>query len=207
MRSSLFLALTIAVAAEIASAGGLNDLPETASQPGHGITEDSWQSTAMAAPLTIGWEDCGDANTYVKMTGLTPDSMQLGTTQALSGAGVLKKDVSGATYTMETVGVGGVSLLKNCNGDASQPKKCKIGLGPVTVGNLNYQGMKFPYKAGDLSLKDVTALTLPAGLPSFALSTTTTLKVFAPNGDQMICLKIITDGKPGQQNLQEVHPF
>ena len=63
-----------------------------------------------------------------------PHSLPLGQMATLSGAGVLSKDLTGATYEMTSEGVGGLQLLHGCGGDAAVDNTCKIGAFGVNLG-------------------------------------------------------------------------
>merc|ERR1711935_1212711 len=69
--------------------------------------------------LAITFKDCGDASTHAKVTSVTPPTIPLGSTTTISGTGTLDKDIPAGTFDMKMTGLGGIELLKNCNGDAS----------------------------------------------------------------------------------------
>ena len=89
-------------------------------------------------------------------------------------------------------GVGGVTLLSCSGTDATVGAECPIGLGPIKIGKAAYGGLKFPFETGDITLANLVSITLPKGLPSFALSTTTTLESIAQDGKQAFCVKILS---------------
>merc|ERR1712232_948476 len=155
---------------------------------------------AGAGNLAVTFKDCGDANTDAVVKDVVPKSIQAGATTTITGSGILKKDVTGGSYTMDMTGVLGAVLVKNCNGDASKANTCDIEA-PLfgKVGSLSYQPATFPIKAGDISGVPKVGVTLRAGLPSSVEATTTTLKVTGSDGDKIICVKIMT--KAASENL------
>ena len=142
--------------------------------------------------LDLTWEDCGAPDAGVKVTDVQPSKVILGATTVISGSGMLKADRTGGSFTMDMVGLGGAKLLNNCKGDAAKDTTCSIGLGPVKVGSTTFHGFDFPMMAGDVTGVPKVDLELPAGLPSFATSTTCTLKTFGPKGEPDICVIIKT---------------
>jgi hypothetical protein len=174
----------------------------------HAGSMDQYLSQALTSTsaLAVTWEDCG-VNADAKISSLTPDTIQLGATTDFTGGGDLSKDVTGGTWQMTMTGVGGVSLLK-CNGDAATPAKCNIGLGPFKVGTASYGGVQLPVKKGHTSLPKIVSVQLPAGLPNFALKTTTTLTVTDQDGTEAFCAKISTAPKSGQlETTASVEPI
>merc|ERR1712057_126427 len=150
-------------------------------------------SFADAGNLAVSFQDCGDASTDVIVKDVTPKTIAAGSTTTITGSGSLKKDLTGATYTMRMTGVLSTVLVKDCSGDAAQAQTCDI-VAPLLgkVGSLAYQPVTFPIKAGDISGIPKVAVTLKAGLPASLETTTTTLKVTASSGDNAICVQIMT---------------
>merc|ERR1719197_2331228 len=148
---------------------------------------------AQAGSLAVSFHDCGDASTDVVVKDVTPKTIMAGSTTTITGSGSLKKDITGATYTMTMTGVLSTVLVKDCSGDAGQAKTCDI-VAPLLgkVGTLAYQPVTFPIKAGDISGVPKVDVTLRAGLPASLETTKTTLKVTASNGDKLICVNIMT---------------
>merc|ERR1712232_726769 len=155
---------------------------------------------AGAGNLAVTFKDCGDANTDAVVKDVIPKTIPAGATTTITGSGILKKDVTGGSYTMDMTGVLGAVLVKNCNGDASKANTCDIEA-PLfgKVGSLSYQPTTFPIKAGEISGVPKVGVTLKAGLPSSVESTTTTLKVTGSDGSKVICVQIMT--KAASENL------
>merc|ERR1719169_289648 len=141
-----------------------------------------------AGSLAVTFQDCGDASTDVQVKDVAPQSIATGSTTTISGSGVLKKDLTGATYSMTMTGLLSTVLVKDCSGDAGQAQTCDI-VAPLLgkVGSLAYQPVTFPIKAGDVTGIPKVAVNLKAGLPASLETTTTTLKVTASNVEKAIC--------------------
>jgi hypothetical protein len=179
MKTTLALiALAICCLSQEALAGGpVEDINKLLNQPDGGTLKLTWTNCGSGASATI--------------TDLSPTTLQLGTTTSIGGTGKLTKDVTGGTWTMSMTGVGGVNLIKGCSGDASTPKTCKIGLGPISIGSGKFGGVPMPVKAGpSVKLPNLVAITLPSGIPGFATKTTTTLNVKASDGSLVFCAQI-----------------
>ena len=74
--------------------------------------------------------------------------------------------------------------------DSSKSASCPIGLGPIKIGSAAFGGLKFPFESGNITLTDIVSISLPSGLPSFAMTTETTLTSTAQDGKQAFCVKI-----------------
>jgi hypothetical protein len=162
---------------------------------------------STTSTLAITFSDCG-SNAHAVVKSVTPNVMQLGGTTAFTGAGTNTGDITSASWTMRMTGVGGVTLLDCSGDDASVAAECNIGLGPVHVGKATYVP-PFPFHSGDISLDDIVSIELPAGLPSFALRTTTTLTATAQDGQQAFCVQITSEptmASPPAPPLHHVWP-
>jgi len=133
-------------------------------------------------PLT--YEDCGDASTHVKITGLTPASVVPGQRTKITGSGNLDTDISGATFQTKTTFTGGDLL--SCSGDAGQKKKC--GMAPF--GSLTFDGLQFPVKKGQSSIS--MDLALSRLIPASLASTETTVTASTKSGDKLFCIKVFS---------------
>jgi hypothetical protein len=153
---------------------------------------------ASTTALSVTWKDCG-SNADAKVTSVTPDTIQLGGTTVFNGVGDLTKDITKATYKMTMTGVGGVSLLSSCSGDATVSNSCNIGLGPITVGTSTFGGVKLPQDKGQVALPKIVSVQLKPGRPSFALSTTTTLTLIDGDGAEAFCVQINTKPKDTEE--------
>merc|ERR1711896_1708 len=177
---------------------------------GNGNGTDTQSATPFAAAnnLAVSFHDCGDASTDVVVKDVTPKTIMTGSTTTLTGSGSLKKDITGATYTMTMTGVLSTVLVKNCNGDASKANTCDI-IAPLLgkIGTLAYQPVTFPIKAGDITGIPKVAVTVKSGLPASLETTTTTLKVTDSNGDKAICVQIMTKAATGASDISMVNPL
>ena len=145
---------------------------------------------AASSSLALTYKDCG-VNAYAKVTSVAPNALPLGKTTTISGTGQLSKDVAAASFDIQTTGITG-SLGHCTSADASTPVTCALKVAGLPVGTMVYHGIPFPIKAGALTGIPQVDITLPASLPSFASATTTTLKVTAANGDQVMCVQVFT---------------
>jgi len=134
--------------------------------------------------IPLSYEDCGDASTHAKITGLTPASVVPGQKTKITGSGNLDVDVSGATFQTKTTFTGGDLL--SCSGDAAQKKKC--GMGPL--GSLTFDGLQFPVKKGQASIS--MDLALSGLIPASLASTETTVSASTKNGDKLFCIKVFS---------------
>jgi hypothetical protein len=134
--------------------------------------------------IPLSYEDCGDASTHAKITGLTPAFVVPGQKTKITGTGNLDVDISGATFRTKTTFTGGDLL--SCSGDAGQKKKC--GMGPF--GSLTYDGLQFPVKKGQASIS--LDLALNGLIPASLASTETTVSASTKNGDKLFCIKVFS---------------
>lgn len=139
---------------------------------------------ANGIPLT--YEDCGDAETHVKITGLTPKSVNIGVQATITGTGTLDKDIMDGTYHMQTFYSGGDLL--DCSGDAAASKKCPLMGG--LLGSITFDGLSFPVKKGSASVSVDLSLSslVPAGLAQTATKVTAATK----GGDKVFCMQVFT---------------
>jgi hypothetical protein len=165
---------------------GIGDMPASSVESAPAVL------TSAGTALDVTWSDCGDANTLVKVSDVTPSTLPLGASATISGAGTLSKDLTGAVYDMTMTGVGGINLLQGCSGDGATDNTCKIGAFGVSIGTLKYSAISFPQKAGKISGIPKVEIQLPKALPKFVAKTTTTLKVKSSAGENAICVKIMT---------------
>ena len=114
----------------------------------------------------------------------------------------LSKDVAAASFDIQTTGITG-SLGHCTSADASKPLTCALKVAGLPVGTLAYHGIPFPIKAGALTGIPQLDITLPASLPSFASATTTTVKLVAANGDQVMCVEVMTKAAPAEVAAEE----
>jgi len=153
------------------------------------------QAHVEGGTLALTYQDCGDASTHSKITGLSPSTMTIGEKTTITGTGSLDEDIPDGTFTMSTALSAGVPLL-DCSGDASVQKKCSF---PLASGSITFDGVKFPIKAGTQEINVdlyMSPILLPVG---GLLKTTTQIETVSKNGDKIFCIKVIT-GKGGDVN-------
>jgi hypothetical protein len=146
---------------------------------------------ANGIPLTF--EDCGDADTHVKITGLTPSSARIGQKTTITGTGTLDKDITDGTYHMQTFYSGGD--LTDCTGDAGKSKKCSL-LGGI-LGSITYDGLSFPVKKGSTAVS--VDLSLSSLVPAGLAKTSTKVAATTKSGDKIFCINVLTE--PANQTV------
>jgi cathepsin X len=100
----------------------------------------------------------------------------------MTGTGTVSEDVSSANFDLE---MNGMIHLLSCKGDASQSKTCSL---PLNSGQLTFEAMTFPIKAGPTSVK--VDIQLSSSLPAALASTTTKATATDANGAQIFCIEI-----------------
>jgi len=153
------------------------------------------QAHVEGGTLAVTYEDCGDASTHAKITGLTPSTMTIGDKTTITGTGSLDEDIPDGTFTMSTELTAGVPLL-DCTGDASRKKKCSF---PFASGSITFDGVRFPIRAGTQKINVdlyLSPILFPVG---GLLKTTTQIETVSGAGDKIFCIKVIT-GKGGEAN-------
>lgn len=136
--------------------------------------------------IPLSFQDCGDAQTHVKITGLTPSSVGIGRKIRITGTGTLDKDITDGTYHMQTFYSGGDLL--DCNGDAGHSKKCSLMGG--LLGSMTFNGLSFPVKKGTTSVS--VDLSLNSHIPAALAQTETKVVATKKNGDQVFCIEVFT---------------
>merc|ERR1712232_784647 len=136
--------------------------------------------------IPLSFQDCGDAQTHVKITGLTPSSVGIGRKVRITGTGTLDKDITDGTYHMQTFYSGGDLL--DCNGDAGHSKKCSLMGG--LLGSMTFNGLSFPVKKGTTSVS--VDLSLNSHIPAALAQTETKVVATKKNGDQVFCIEVFT---------------
>jgi hypothetical protein len=149
-----------------------------------------WPSAFGGDKLSLTWSDCSNGAAHAIVTAVSPSEIPLGETTMISGEGDLDSDQGEGTVTIDMTGMGGVPL-SHCSGPADKDLTCDIGLGPIKVGTLKFHGMP-PQTAGHVTGVPQMELYLPAGLPASATESETTLKITAPDGSPVMCVKTNT---------------
>jgi len=136
--------------------------------------------------VSLSYEDCGDASTHAKITGLTPSSVTLGKKTRITGKGILDKDITDGNFQTRTVYSGGD--LADCSGDAGKSQKC--GLFGGLLGSLTFDPLTFPVKKGSSSVS--VDLSLNPLIPAALAQTVTTVTASTKEGDKIFCMKVFT---------------
>lgn len=142
-------------------------------------------SLAAATDLKLTWKDCGDDQTHVKVSNVSPASLTLGQKTTITGSGSLDDDVSGGTYTL-TVSALGATLLTH-KGDFCKPDSIPLPLG---TGTIDWKGESCPVSKGPNSLS--MDVTLSATLPPALEKTTIGIQATTTTGDKLLCVTIQT---------------
>jgi len=140
-------------------------------------------AAAEAGTLSITYEDCGSKHGVV--TGLSPNSVQTGTTARVTGTGTIDEDVT-AVNIAATVSVLGTKLT-DCSGDGTSDIVCTLPLG---TGSVTVPALPFPLAKGTLTLPVVvtTSSVIPASLANVDIH----LTAADQNGESAICLDVHT---------------
>jgi len=143
--------------------------------------------------LDLTWKDCGDSESHVKISDLSPKTLTIGRTTTITGTGVVDEDVVDGTFKAHMGLTAGLTLLE-CSGDASQRKKCSF---PLNTGSLTFDGISLPLKPGkqDISLDLVISRLIPSSL----VKTNTNLVAVSSSGQQIFCINVFT-GKASEEN-------
>merc|ERR1712228_888131 len=127
------------------------------------------QGSSVAAPeatggtLKITWNDCGDASTHAKVTGLQPDTITMGKTNTVTGSGTCDEAVTGGSFKI-TAKAG--PITQNYSGDICQAKQFNLPLG---LGSVKWDGMTCPIAKAQVSASATTS-----------------------SGDKLLCVQLTT---------------
>jgi hypothetical protein len=136
--------------------------------------------------VSLSYEDCGDASTHAKISGLTPSSVTMGKKTRITGKGILDKDITDGIFQTQTFYSGGD--LADCSGDAGKSQKC--GLLGGFLGSLTFDPLTFPVKKGSSSVS--VDLSLNPLIPAALAQTVTTVTASTKEGDKIFCMKVFT---------------
>jgi len=132
---------------------------------------------AEGGNLKLAWKDCGAA--HGKISGLTPDTLPLGTKTTATGTGTVDEAVSAGTFEID---LKASIISQTYKGDVCAPKSFSLPLG---TGTIAWDGLKCPVAAGAVSVP--MDITLGASLPGALQSVEMTIK----SGD-LLCMQINT---------------
>lgn len=137
-----------------------------------------------AGTLSLTWDDCGDASTHGKVTGLTPTSLTLGQNTHTVGTGSLNEAVTGGSFTIDlTAGI----IKKTWTGDLCTKEAFQL---PLSTGTITWDGMGCPLASGNTNVP--LDIQLSSEIPSVLLKTKITVQATSTNGDKLLCMNINT---------------
>lgn len=136
----------------------------------------------VTGTLAVTWEDCGA--THGKFTGLSPSSIETGSTETVVGTGVIDEDVTAGKFTAVISALG--VKITTCSGDASSDIVCKL---PAGVGEITVKAL-LPLSAGTISVpvQVKTSSVIPASLAKVDVHVEATEQ----SGESALCLDIHT---------------
>jgi len=144
--------------------------------------------------LALRYEDCGDADSHVKITGLSPSTLTIGRKTTITGTGVVDEDVVGGTFEAH-MGLSKGLVLLDCSGDAAHKKTCHF---PFRSGSLTYAGVRFPLKPG---LQQISVdLWLSPILPPPLILTKTQMTATSYSGEKIFCINVFTGRSSDESN-------
>jgi len=142
--------------------------------------------------LKLAFSDCGAA--HGKITGLTPDTLPLGSKTTATGSGTVDKAVSGGTFEMD---LKASIISQTFKGDLCSAKSFNLPLG---TGSIQWDGLKCPVAAGAISVP--VDITLSANLPSALQSVDLKVSGADSSGAALLCMDIKTSPAAAQVNYK-----
>eukprot|EP00927_Polykrikos_kofoidii_P076919 TRINITY_DN73935_c0_g1_i1.p1 TRINITY_DN73935_c0_g1~~TRINITY_DN73935_c0_g1_i1.p1 ORF type:complete len:340 (+),score=63.08 TRINITY_DN73935_c0_g1_i1:78-1097(+) len=134
--------------------------------------------------LKLTWKDCGDASTHGKVTGLTPDTLTLGTKTAVTGSGTVVEAVTDGSFKI-SVKAGFIS--KEFDGDICKAQTFPLPLGS---GSVTWDGMKCPLAVGAASVP--TEIEMSSRLPVSLAKANIQISATDSAGGKLLCMEIDT---------------
>jgi hypothetical protein len=155
------------------------------------IVAASLVGTASAGAINLAISDCGGGATHGTVTGISPSSINTGSTTTVHGFGKVDTEVTSGNYkfTVKALGV----TLQTCSGDLCSPAQCDL---PQGTGSIKFGGVSCPLAAGDVDL--AMDVTVSAAIPS----SLAVLEMQLDAGD-LLCAKINTSPALGSQSQWE----
>merc|ERR1711862_843220 len=135
---------------------------------------------ADAGSVTLNWDDCGDADTHVVITDISPVKLAFPGKTTITGTGLLDEDSSAGQFKFDAK-LGGVSVLKD-GGSLCEDKHIVM---PLNAGTIDFHGLSCPVSAGEISVSLDISL-----LDSSAVSNdliTIDLSALSDTGDKLLC--------------------
>lgn len=145
-------------------------------------------AVASAGSVTLQWADCGDADTHVVITDISPTKLALPGQTTITGSGLLDEDSSSGQFKFDAK-VAGVSVLKD-GGSLCDDKDITL---PLNAGSIKFHGISCPVSAGEVSV------TLDVNLLDSSLASndlvTIDLSALSDTGEKLLCASLQTNGK------------
>jgi len=135
--------------------------------------------------VNLTWEDCGDASTHGKVTGLDKSSITLGVDTTVTGSGTTDEAVEGGDFKI-TAKAG--LITQKYDGKVCEAKEFDLPLG---LGKITWKGLSCPVAAGDMSVSVVVKLAsvIPASMAKADISITGT---GSSTDDKLLCMNLHT---------------
>jgi len=147
------------------------------------MSSNAFPHIVEASTLAITWSDCGGKHATV--TDVQPATIDMGSTETVTGTGTVDEDVSAAQVTA-TISAFGVKLT-SCSGDGTKDIECDLPLG---AGKIVVKALSYPIKAGTVTI--AAEVTSAASLPSSLAKIDAHMTGVDQNGEDLICLDLHT---------------
>jgi hypothetical protein len=143
--------------------------------------------------VPLSYEDCGDAQTRTRVTGMYPASAKRGVTTRIVLKGSVDKDIASSKGSYKLVSRWSHGDFADCSGDAAESKKCHMNLfSPLlpVLGSIEFNAMRFPIQKGPMSVN--LDLWLNPLIPTPWAETTTRVMGSTKRGEVFFCVDIAT---------------
>jgi len=142
--------------------------------------------------VSVTWEDCGDASTHGKITGLDKSSITLGEDTTVTGSGTSDEAVEGGDFTI-TAKAG--LITQKYDGKVCEAKEFDLPLG---LGKITWNGLSCPVAAGDMSVAVGVKLAsiIPASMAKADIQVAAT---GSSADDKLLCMSLHTEAQAVSQ--------
>lgn len=152
------------------------------------LGSESVEATVNGGTLALTWEDCGDASTHGKISGIDKDSIVLGEETTVTGTGTSDEDIAGGDFTI-TAKAG--PITQKYEGKVCEAKEFDLPLG---LGKVNWNGLACPAAAGEISV--AVGVKLAAVIPaSMAKADITVSATGSSADDKLLCMSLHTQAQ------------
>jgi len=164
-----------------------------------GAALDAPEATVSGGTLQLTWEDCGDASTHGKISGIDKDQVVLGEETTVTGTGTTDEDVSGGDFTI-TAKAG--LITQKYMGKVCEAKEFDLPLG---LGQVNWNGLACPAAAGEISV--AVGVKLASIIPSqYAKADIQVSATGSSTDDKLLCMSLHTAPLAAQEQPVCVEP-